>query len=36
VLLEQPWIFDTGKTVAQALGGSETEVVEFRRFALSE
>ena len=36
VLLEQPWIFDTGKTVEKALAESGTEVVEFRRFALSE
>lgn len=36
VLLEQPWIFDTGKTVEQALKESGTEIVEFRRFALSE
>jgi elongation factor Ts len=36
VLLEQPWIFEPGKTVAEALRESGTDVVEFVRYALSE
>ena len=32
-LLDQPWIHESSKTVAQALGGAE--VLEFRRFALA-
>jgi elongation factor Ts len=35
VLTEQPWIHDTGKTVAQALGDEGAEVLEFERFALA-
>lgn len=35
VLAEQPWIHDTGKTVAQALGEEGAEVLEFERFALA-
>jgi elongation factor Ts len=35
VLSEQPWIHDTGKTVAQALGDEGAEVLEFERFALA-
>jgi elongation factor Ts len=36
VLLEQPWIHDTGKTVAQALDEDGLQVVEFERYALAE
>ena len=36
VLEEQEWIHDSGKKVGQALKGAGFEVVEFRRFALSE
>jgi elongation factor Ts len=36
VLLEQPWIHDTGKTVAQALDEDGMRVVEFERYALAE
>ena len=35
VLNEQPWIHDTGKTVAQVLGEQGAEVLEFERFALA-
>jgi elongation factor Ts len=35
VLADQPWIHDTGKTVAQALGEEGAEVLEFERFALA-
>jgi len=35
VLNDQPWIHDTGKTVAQALGEEGAEVLEFERFALA-
>jgi elongation factor Ts len=35
VLNEQPWIHDTGKTVAQVLGEEGAEVLEFERFALA-
>jgi elongation factor Ts len=35
VLTEQPWIHDTGKTVAQALSDEGAEVLEFERFALA-
>lgn len=35
VLADQPWIHDTGKTVAQALGEQGAEVLEFERFALA-
>jgi elongation factor Ts len=35
VLTEQPWIHDTGKTVAQALSDAGAEVLEFERFALA-
>jgi elongation factor Ts len=35
VLTEQPWIHDTGRTVAQALGDEGAEVLEFERFALA-
>jgi elongation factor Ts len=34
VLLDQPWIHDNAKTVAQALGESRAEVVAFERHAL--
>jgi elongation factor Ts len=36
VLLEQPWIHDTDKTVGQALAESGLEVVEFRRLSVAE
>jgi elongation factor Ts len=36
VLADQPWIHDTGKTVAQALKESGLEVVDFVRYAVSE
>ena len=36
VLLEQPWIHDTGKTVAQALEEEDMRVIAFERFALAE
>lgn len=36
VLTEQPWIYDTSKTVRQALDEAGTEVVEFVRFSVSE
>jgi elongation factor Ts len=36
VLEEQEWIHDSGKKVGQALEGAGFEVIEFRRFALSE
>ena len=35
VLIDQPWIHDTGKTVAQALSEEGAEVLEFERFALA-
>ena len=35
VLAEQPWIHDTGKTVATAHGDEGAEVLEFERFALA-
>jgi elongation factor Ts len=35
VLTDQPWIHDTGKTVAQALSEEGAEVLEFERFALA-
>jgi elongation factor Ts len=35
VLAEQPWIHDTGKTVAQVLSEEGAEVLEFERFALA-
>jgi elongation factor Ts len=35
VLNDQPWIHDTGKTVAQVLGEEGAEVLEFERFALA-
>jgi elongation factor Ts len=35
VLLDQPWIHDTGKIVAQALSENGAEVLEFERFALA-
>ena len=35
VLAEQPWIHDTGQTVAQALGEGGAEVVEFERVSLA-
>ena len=35
VLLEQPWIHDSGKTVAQALEEDGAEVLEFERLALT-
>jgi elongation factor Ts len=36
VLLEQPWIHDTDKTVGQALAESGLEVVEFSRLSVAE
>jgi len=36
VLLDQPWIHETSQTVGQALQAAGLEVVDFRRFALSE
>jgi elongation factor Ts len=36
VLAEQAWIFDTGRTVAQALAEEGLEVVAFERYALAE
>jgi elongation factor Ts len=35
VLVEQPWIHDTGKTVGQALEEEKAEVLEFERLALT-
>jgi elongation factor Ts len=35
VLVEQPWIHDTGKTVAQALQEEGAEVIEFERVSLA-
>ena len=35
VLLDQPWIHDQSKTVAQALAEESAEVLELERFALS-
>jgi elongation factor Ts len=35
VLVDQPWIHDTGKTVGQALGDEGAEVLEFERLALT-
>jgi elongation factor Ts len=35
VLTDQPWIHDTGKTVAQVLGEEAAEVLEFERLALA-
>lgn len=35
VLTDQPWIHDTGRTVAKALGAEGAEVLEFERFALA-
>ncbi|HEV8687950.1 MAG TPA: translation elongation factor Ts [Gaiellaceae bacterium] len=35
VLAEQPWIHDTGKTVAQALEEESAEVIEFERVSLA-
>jgi len=35
VLLDQPWIHDQSKTVAQALADENAEVLELERFALS-
>ena len=34
VLLDQPWIHDQSKTVAQALADESAEVLEYERFAL--
>jgi translation elongation factor EF-Ts len=36
VLLEQPWIHDTGKTVAQALEEEGMRVIAFERFDVAE
>jgi elongation factor Ts len=36
VLLEQPWIHDTGKTVAQALEEEGMRVLAFERYAVAE
>jgi len=35
VLLDQPYIHDTGKTVAQALADSGLELVEFQRYSVA-
>ena len=35
VLVDQPWIHDTGKTVGQALGEEGADVLEFERLALT-
>jgi elongation factor Ts len=35
VLVDQPWIHDTGKTVGQALAEEGAEVLEFERLALT-
>jgi elongation factor Ts len=35
VLADQPWIHDTGKSVAAALADESAEVLEFERFALA-
>jgi elongation factor Ts len=35
VLVDQPWIHDTGKTVEQALSEEGAEVLEFERLALT-
>src|ERR687888_1685418 len=35
VLIDQPWIHDTGKTVGAALGEEGAEVLEFERLALT-
>jgi elongation factor Ts len=35
VLVDQPWIHDTGKSVGQALGEESAEVLEFERLALT-
>ena len=35
VLVDQPWIHDTGKTVGQALAEERAEVLEFERLALT-
>jgi elongation factor Ts len=35
VLVDQPWIHDTGKTVGQALSDEGAEVLEFERLALT-
>jgi elongation factor Ts len=35
VLVDQPWIHDTGKTVGQALSEESAEVLEFERLALT-
>ena len=36
VLADQPWIHETSKTVGQALQEAGLEVIDFRRFSLSE
>lgn len=36
VLLDQPWIHDTGMTVAQALDEDGMRVLDFERYALAE
>ena len=35
VLLEQEWIHDSSKSVAQALGDAGAEVLEFQRFSVA-
>jgi elongation factor Ts len=35
VLVDQPWIHDTGKTVGEALAAEGAEVLEFERLALA-
>jgi elongation factor Ts len=36
VLVDQPWVHESGKTVGQALADEGLEVLEFARFALAE
>jgi elongation factor Ts len=35
VLVDQPWVHDTAKTVGQALSEENAEVLEFQRFSLT-
>ena len=35
VLVDQPWVYDTAKTVGQVLAGEGAEVLEFERLAVS-
>ena len=36
VLVDQPWIHDSAKTVGQALDEAGARVVAFRRFSVAE